>query len=65
MVVIYWRYINVQLYVCCVSGATHTEALSWLETHGITMISPGDDASLVASTLEGGQTLVLTGTQPT
>lgn len=42
------------------TGATHTEALSWLETHGITMISPGDDASLVASTLEGGQTLVLT-----
>lgn len=39
---------------------THTEALSWLETHGITMMSSGDDASLVASTLEGGQTLVLT-----
>ncbi|EEC13051.1 conserved hypothetical protein [Ixodes scapularis] len=37
-----------------------TEAVQWLETHGITML-PADNSTIVASALEGGQTISLTG----
>ena len=40
---------------------TAAEALSWLEQHGITMISSSDSPTLVTSSVEGGQTLALTG----
>ncbi|KAG0422600.1 hypothetical protein HPB47_001583 [Ixodes persulcatus] len=36
-----------------------TEAVQWLETHGITML-PADNSTIVASALEGGQTISLT-----
>lgn len=36
-----------------------TEAVQWLETHGITML-PSDNSTIVASALEGGQTISLT-----
>ncbi|XP_076366892.1 uncharacterized protein LOC143255313 isoform X2 [Tachypleus tridentatus] len=36
-----------------------TEALQWLETHGITLL-PTDTSTIVASALEGGQTITLT-----
>lgn len=35
------------------------EAVQWLETHGITML-PADNSTIVASALEGGQTISLT-----
>ncbi|XP_077524833.1 uncharacterized protein LOC144136416 isoform X5 [Amblyomma americanum] len=38
---------------------TSTEAVQWLETHGITML-PADNSTIVASALEGGQTISLT-----
>lgn len=38
---------------------TSTEAVQWLETHGITML-PADKSTIVASALEGGQTISLT-----
>ncbi|XP_064470978.1 GA-binding protein subunit beta-1-like [Ornithodoros turicata] len=38
---------------------TSTEAVQWLETHGITML-PTDNSTIVASALEGGQTISLT-----
>lgn len=37
-----------------------TDALHWLESHGITML-PADNSTIVASALEGGQTIALTG----
>jgi len=42
-------------------GTTAAEALNWLETHGITMISDTDTATIVTSSIENGQTLALTG----
>ncbi|XP_077562244.1 ada2a-containing complex component 3 isoform X1 [Haemaphysalis longicornis] len=36
-----------------------TEAVQWLETHGITML-PADNSTIVASAVEGGQTISLT-----
>lgn len=42
------------------SSTTAAEALNWLETHGITMISDTDTATIVTSSIENGQTLALT-----
>ena len=39
--------------------ATTSEAMSWLESQGITMIS--GDGSLITSAVESGQTITLTG----
>ena len=40
---------------------TAAEALNWLETHGITMISTNETPTMVGSSLESGQILTLTG----
>ncbi|KAH8023510.1 hypothetical protein HPB51_014759 [Rhipicephalus microplus] len=55
----------VAIQVSLPSSATKTtlssnEAVQWLETHGITML-PADNSTIVASALEGGQTISLTG----
>lgn len=42
------------------AALSSTEAVQWLETHGITML-PADNSTIVASALEGGQTISLTG----
>lgn len=41
------------------TASATTEALQWLETHGITMF-PNDNSTLIASAIEGGQTISLT-----
>ncbi|XP_054927447.1 uncharacterized protein [Dermacentor andersoni] len=41
------------------STLSSNEAVQWLETHGITML-PADNSTIVASALEGGQTISLT-----
>ena len=41
------------------SASSAADALSWLETHGITV--PSEESSIFTSTLESGQTFVLTG----
>ena len=38
-----------------------TDALSWLEQQGITMIAADDNSTIVNSGLQAGQTLTLTG----
>ena len=42
-------------------ASTASDALNWLETHGITMISGNDAQTFVSSQMESGQTLALTG----
>uniref|UniRef100_T1ISQ5 Uncharacterized protein n=1 Tax=Strigamia maritima TaxID=126957 RepID=T1ISQ5_STRMM len=41
------------------ANTSTTDALQWLESHGITMV-PADNSTIVASALEGGQTISLT-----
>ena len=43
------------------SDTTAAEALNWLETHGITMISSNDSESVVTTAIQEGQTITLTG----
>lgn len=43
-----------------ISSTKAEDALNWLETHGITMISADDNQSIVSSAVECGQTLKLT-----
>ncbi|ELT89609.1 hypothetical protein CAPTEDRAFT_190414 [Capitella teleta] len=42
------------------TSTTAAETLQWLETHGITMISSSDNSTIVSSSLESGQNLILT-----
>lgn len=51
MFFIFWKFLL---------AISSTDALHWLESHGITML-PADNSTIVASALEGGQTIALTG----
>lgn len=51
---------NLLLSFCFIAGSNTSDAINWLESQGITMISTSD-GNIITSAVESGQTITLTG----